>query len=616
MSKTESAPELHLEFTEEFFGKFWKKLSEKNARLPFEDFAASFSELETSLSTVAQAFAGKHLIVRRAEAAGGIHDNVILMPRLVALTNDHLSNRDFFFARAAIAGAMVKYSATAAVTDLEYLRLAFTTARALANAYPGSLTRINNAAQLELGCRPKIDCEIEDLRKEVLRCLSGSPIVEPQWPFAIIADKKSPQILLLGGLLKQSEIDSSIKAISDEELAAQESQVTTEVDAPLKDHVKLTQLNEDGAKEDMPEHAFEKVMFAEKSDDGERRIDGEDDMEDQQDSLDAVDLREIVRGGPEVHSIYKADIGDAGNIPNVEQVESNERALMYDEWNQKTRSYLHDWVAVYPTIIDDSAPEYTRELAAKLKSTTQRAIRDLECWRTERQWRDRQLDGDTIDIPAMVDDHALRAAGQQTTGRVYKTQPRVERDVATVLLLDMSLSADGWVNNRRVLDIEREAAFVLGEVTEKLGDQLSIIAYASKTRNLCRAYQVKSWQDNWSRAKHRLGVLTPQGYTRIGPAVRHAIAEFDKNPARKMNIILATDAKPTDFDKYEGAYGIHDVRQAVREARGKGINVHALGIDPSSASILPVMFGVQGWQLLRDISELPKALMSAYGNFS
>ena len=81
-------------------------------------------------------------------------------------------------------------------------------------------------------------------------------------------------------------------------------------------------------------------------------------------------------------------------------------------------------------------------------------------------------------------------------------------------------------------------------------------------------------------------------------------------------MLLITDAKPTDFDRYEGEYGIHDVRQAVRDANANEISVHALGIDPKCAGILPVMFGVRGWRLLPHLADLPETLVATYGNFS
>ena len=180
-------------------------------------------------------------------------------------------------------------------------------------------------------------------------------------------------------------------------------------------------------------------------------------------------------------------------------------------------------------------------------------------------------------------------------------------------MLDLSFSADSWVEDKRVLDVELAAACVLGEVARALGDNLQILAFASNTRNLCRTWTVKDWGDSWERGRARLGALKPQGYTRIGPAIRHGTASLVGYPARKKHLIIVTDGKPTDFDRYEGGHGIHDVAWAVREARRSEVAVHALGIDPRAASMLPTMFGPGGWRVLRHIAELPDALVNAYG---
>ena len=85
------------------------------------------------------------------------------------------------------------------------------------------------------------------------------------------------------------------------------------------------------------------------------------------------------------------------------------------------------------------------------------------------------------------------------------------------MLLDVSLSTDAWVANRRVLDVAREAVLVLGEVAHRFADPLQVLAFASHTRNRCRVWTVRDWHEPWALGKARLGALHPQGYTRIGP---------------------------------------------------------------------------------------------------
>ena len=73
--------------------------------------------------------------------------------------------------------------------------------------------------------------------------------------------------------------------------------------------------------------------------------------------------------------------------------------------------------------------------------------------------------------------------------------------------------------------------------------------------------------------------------------LRPATAALSRTHARRRLLLLITDAKPNDYDRYEGSYGIADVRQAVREAEQVGLHVHALAMDPRARAQLPRMFG-------------------------
>lgn len=621
-------PELHLDFAEEFFGALWKRWR-KRKQDPGE-IAARFEDLEVALTAVVQAFAsnGEQKLlakVAEAEASGGVHKQVALMPRWIVLSDSHQRNREFFFTRAAIAGAMIAHADwpsnldTPTLSEQEYLHWAESAIHESGRVHPSFAQRVQEAAALELAVRPHPNLlapgerKLESGRQQLLRRLSGAmnDAQDQSDPNQSRRSKaRSAPILLLGSALQGSQLAKAdeLSQAEVEGIAAD----ANEVDAPKKDHIKRILFEQDPYKENMPEHAFEKVMFAEKYDGGQRRMDGEDDMDEHQDSLDAVDLRELIRGGPEVHSIYKADIGDGGEIPDVGASPPATGGISYHEWNEKDRAYRRDWVTVFPTAIQQTDAAAGLALSNELSPIIQRCLRRLQRKRTERLALSRQLDGDLIDLAGVVDDHATLQAGRSPSGRVYIHKPKLHRDQATSVLLDISLSADSWIDNRRVLDVEMEAACVLGEVADRMGDDLQILAYASHTRNHCRVWQVKNWSDSWPAGRARLSTLKPQGYTRIGPAIRHGTKELIDHPARRKHLILITDAKPTDFDRYEGAYGVYDVRQAVREARRDGIAVHALGIDPKSAAILPTMFGVSGWKLLRSLTDLPEGLLAAY----
>lgn len=167
-----------------------------------------------------------------------------------------------------------------------------------------------------------------------------------------------------------------------------------------------------------------------------------------------------------------------------------------------------------------------------------------------------------------------------------------------------------------MLDVTRESVLILGEVSELLGDQLEVLCFASNTRNHCRVWTIKAVDEPWSAGRARLGMMEPQGYTRMGPALRHATVRMQEISAKHKLLLLLTDGKPTDYDRYEGRYGREDVKMAVREAHRSGVTIHALGLDPSALAALPSMFGVGGWELIRHLGELPRAMTRAYGRLT
>lgn len=86
--------------------------------------------------------------------------------------------------------------------------------------------------------------------------------------------------------------------------------------------------------------------------------------------------------------------------------------------------------------------------------------------------------------------------------------------------------------------------------------------------------------------------------TRVGPALRHATELLLRTGARKRLLLLVSDGKPTDLDRYEGRYGIADVRQAVREAEAVAVETVALAIDHRARLYLPRMFGPSRFAIL------------------
>ena len=81
-------------------------------------------------------------------------------------------------------------------------------------------------------------------------------------------------------------------------------------------------------------------------------------------------------------------------------------------------------------------------------------------------------------------------------------------------------------------------------------------------------------------------------------------------------LLLLTDGKPNDLDRYEGRYGIEDTRMALREARQQGLRPFCVTIDNEANEYLPHLFGASGFAVIRKPEDLPKELPLLYAQMT
>jgi nitric oxide reductase NorD protein len=224
-----------------------------------------------------------------------------------------------------------------------------------------------------------------------------------------------------------------------------------------------------------------------------------------------------------------------------------------------------------------------------------------------------QIDGNDLDLDAVVRVRSDMAAGGQGSDRIHMMSRPQAHDLAVTILVDVSLSTDAWFDNRRVLDVEKEALLVLANGLSACGDSHSILTFTSRRRSWVRVETVKDFDEPMGdKVERRISALKPGYYTRIGPAVRHAAAELRKRPDRRKLLLLLTDGKPNDVDHYEGRFAIEDSRRAITEARRSGVNVFGVTVDRQAQSYIPAIFGKNGYAIVNRISKLPSALPAIY----
>ncbi|HRK80974.1 MAG: VWA domain-containing protein [Saprospiraceae bacterium] len=359
-------------------------------------------------------------------------------------------------------------------------------------------------------------------------------------------------------------------------------------------------------------HNFEKVETAEEFNGTWRDFDGSDQLEEHQDALEELNMKFTVRTDDPTHSVYQADFVENVTVLESAEMESEGRFYTYDEWDYAGRCYKPDFCKVYPHRQLKSDAAYCVNTLNKYGSTLMGLRKMLTTVNNRMQQQRRQIQGQEFDIDAVTDMYADLHSRKTPSEKIYLSNRKREKDFSILLLLDISLSSDGYAAGSRVIDVEKEVSILFGEILNEFHIDFSIDSFYSKTRNHSSYLILKDFDENWSVAKNKIGAVQPCAYTRIGAALRHAGARLQQRPTKNKWIVLISDGKPNDYDKYEGKYGIHDVKQALRELNARQIHSYALAIEAQAKYYLPQMFGQNHYQILTTPTELLQSLVKLY----
>lgn len=288
--------------------------------------------------------------------------------------------------------------------------------------------------------------------------------------------------------------------------------------------------------------------------------------------------------------------------------------IAFPEWHFQKKQLIADHCSVQ-IVSSREATVFAPD--PRLRKTAGQLRRRLEVLRDIPRPLFGQESGDSIDLDAWVRFSTdMRAGGGPTTDTppVYVRHARSQRDLATLLLADLSLSTDAFASNeQRVIEVIRDALYVFGEGLSATGDAFAMWGFSSVRRQHVRLNHLKAFDDAWnSSSKARVGAIRPGYYTRMGAAIRFATKQLEVRPERRRLLMLLTDGKPNDLDVYEGRYGIEDTRQALHEARSVGLSPFCVTIDSSGHSYLPYLFGRQGYALVHRPTDLVQRLTQAW----
>lgn len=380
----------------------------------------------------------------------------------------------------------------------------------------------------------------------------------------------------------------------------------SEAEAPVQENVTRTTVDKEEQESKTLMHNFEKVDTLDEYKGGARDFDGEDQLEEQLEAMQELNMTEVIRVDETVHSVYKAELLMTDGIGDM--AASGQGGIPYDEWDPKKRAYRKDWCRVFPSAAEARDADWAKERAGDLAETVRHLTKALEKVISASEQVRQQKDGFDLDLDAAIANRVRIALHESPLENLYLDRRRRRRDLAVLVLVDLSLSTDAYVEGKRVLDVSKDSLLVMAEVFKRYGDQFEVAGFFSHTRNQVFYQTLKRFDEPWTHLKAAIGGLEPRGYTRIGPALRHATRQLLRSKAKHRVLLVLSDGKPSDFDRYEGRYGIGDIRQAIREAESQGVHIHALAIDKQARDYLPQMLGSQRFAIVRHPGDLPEAL--------
>jgi nitric oxide reductase NorD protein len=242
---------------------------------------------------------------------------------------------------------------------------------------------------------------------------------------------------------------------------------------------------------------------------------------------------------------------------------------------------------------------------------------ELDLLELDRIKNDRLPYGDEINVDTWIDysGHQNKSMHHQN---FYTTLEKKTRDMATLILADVSLSTEGGITQDvRIIDVIKDGLMVFSEALEKLNDKFAIYSFSSLQNKKVYFNIIKNFKDKYSDLiRGRIDAMQPYYYTRLGAAIRESAKILDKQQSANKLLLIISDGKPNDEDRYDGRYGIEDTKKAIEEVKKKGITPFCITIDLEAKEYLSYLFGRNGFAIVRDGQKLPKVIPEVYINLT
>lgn len=552
-----------------------------------------------------------------------IDEENLLLPPSIALFADPTLNRDLYFWLAAMLAAMAP---TQVFIDplrqnISALRQIVAARTAVLNDFAGLRQRHQRLQSEMLAMRPARALPPVEAAVEAVICYLLGAVDEPlseeanRYLQAVLdssislreyrAPKDYRQPLPVPLWANLSHLGTVSASDSDDEQSVPPPAATEQTQGKRK----AERRRQDQSERDDPLvfSRFEKILSFAEMVNVNRMI---DDEEDKNAKANAEQMDEIALSANQQRaaSQLKMDLDLSPVTAGGDQLKGEH---IYQEWNYRKQRYQPNHCRVLTALHEEEAG--ADMLDDETRRRIQRVRRQFEALRPRREWLRGQVDGNELDMDAVVRAHCdFTAVGQNNHGLYMATRAQA-RDLAISILIDVSLSTDAWVEDRRVIDIEKEALLVLSHGLASCGDDYSIHSFTSHRRHRVWVNTLKTFDEKMSeRTERRIAALKPGHYTRMGAAIRHLASELGERPNRHRLLLVLSDGKPNDSDYYEGRYAIEDTRRAIMEARRQELKVFGVTIDRDAQQYISHLFGPGGYAMVHKPEHLALALPGIY----
>lgn len=328
-------------------------------------------------------------------------------------------------------------------------------------------------------------------------------------------------------------------------------------------------------------------------------------------------------------------------------------SYLYSEWDFRTGRYRGRWCRVRERVMDEGTSDFYTDTLAEHRPLVAQVTSRFEHFLPELFRKvTRRYDGEDLHLDGVIERFIDRRAGDAPAEKIYWRRERTQRDVAVALLLDMSattnevvqldaakthrprgasaqayseylkmvaagVDARGKPLRRRTIEIEKQAAIILCQALEKIGDSYALYAFSGSGRADVEISVIKDFQERLSqRIARRIDRIEPSHATRMGAAIRHATRKLERAEAGSRLLFLLSDGRPYDRDYGRDAddqeYAVQDTRQALLEAKRRGIRPFCLTIDRDGEDYLRKMCDEIPYEVVTKVEELPIRLIAAY----